>query len=206
MSNQNIFCYSKPSEAKTPGLGYHPDPFTTTTTMNTTFFISRSAVARLFDVTIGQVKRVVEYVNAVWVWIQGRRPTFVSKKRFVADFVNFRRQGAVDLRVSAFAGGGDFDRQIQTRSPNGNHHTVVLHGANVTCDCADYRHQVDHLGIGCCKHAYKALGFLGFGSLRDYQAAYDRHRVEETRHQLETRWANGVEQVMTLSGHLVSIE
>jgi hypothetical protein len=129
----------------------------------------------------------------------------VSKKRFVTDFVTLRRQGAADLHVSAYTGLGDFNRQVQTTSPNGNHHTVVLNGSNVTCDCADYRHQFDSLGTGCCKHAYKALGYLGFGSLRDYQAAYDRHRVEETRQQLETQWTNGVEQVMT-QGYLVSIE
>lgn len=144
--------------------------------MKTDLFFNAANAARALSTAYRNIKRVWVFANAIWVWVAGKRPKFVSKRLFWAAFVNFRKAGAIGASVQPFCErlpDGDTVSGYEVRAAKGTEwHTVIPDGFGaINCDCEDYNRQIDTIGRGCCKHGYAVLNHLGFGSLREYVTA-----------------------------------
>lgn len=112
------------------------------------------------------IQKVEEFENCVLVVARGMRATFVSKKKFYEEFVESRKQRAIDLECEKFS-----DREYIIINPvNGNRYLIEFNDRGVECGCEDYLNQMQVLGRACCKHCYRGLFEKGCVSLRDYQA------------------------------------
>lgn len=134
-----------------------------------TILYSSAAIRRMFGLRPSVPVQVREFWQVVWVWVQGRRPTFISKANLKAHFVAQRKAAAVDLVVTDWL--RDPPRFTVTNPDSGSRHLVESFGESLDCDCEDYLWQQRFFGWGCCKHGYAVLQYLGFDSLRDYLTA-----------------------------------
>jgi hypothetical protein len=127
---------------------------------------STAATRRILNLPDNVPVRVQEFHRVIWVWVSGRRPTFISKAIYHQHFVDFRRQTAKPLL--AYHPSGDWQDWTVINPDKGTSYRVKTCGDKITCTCEDYHNQVHFLGRGCCKHGYAVLATLGFSSLRDF--------------------------------------
>jgi SWIM zinc finger len=128
------------------------------------FIYNHAAVARMLGVAIGLVVKVEKWFNCVFVVVKGRRPRFWKKSAFTNHFANWRRKQAEDLKVLRI----DRNRFQITNSLKGSIYYVDLHPEGISCNCEDFKNQVNIFKKGCCKHGYAALNQLGFSKLSEY--------------------------------------
>lgn len=139
----------------------------------TTFVYSAAAVRRMLGLSPSAQVQLREFFNVMWVWVKGRRPTFISKADMKSHFVEHRKAQAAKLSLTDWL--RDPPRFTVTNPETGSHHLVTCLPDRILCDCEDYHWQMEFFGGGCCKHGYAALAYLGYDSLRDYEAD---HRPE----------------------------
>lgn len=110
------------------------------------------------------IKKIEEFSNCVLVVARGKRPTFVSKKKFYEEFVESRKQRAIELCI------WKNNRNTYTiHNPlNGNRYSVECLPDRLECSCDDYLNQVKAYGRGVCKHGYRTLSEIGYKSLKEY--------------------------------------
>jgi hypothetical protein len=131
---------------------------------------SISAARRLLGVAQGVSIQIREFFKVVWVWVKGKRPTFVSKRAFKQHFVDRRRAAARALTATQWI---DQPKYFTVRNESKNSiYQLEAFPDRIECDCEDYRNQIEFLGRGCCKHGYAVLNTLGFRSLGHYIEAY----------------------------------
>jgi hypothetical protein len=127
---------------------------------------SNRAIARILGVATSAVLKFEVYAQVVWVHIQGKRPTFLSKVLFKTHFVEYRKQAALGLKAICQ---GDF--WIVHNPGKASQYLVVPERDRIECNCHDYANQRQSFGRGLCKHGVSVLNELGFTSLRDYITA-----------------------------------
>jgi hypothetical protein len=127
---------------------------------------SVSAVKRLLGLGDRIFVKIQEFANVVWVWVKGKRPTFISKKAFKQHFVDRRKAQAKGLVVTQNAYcDATFTVKNETK---GNSYQTAIYETAIACECEDYQNQKEFFGRGVCKHGYAVLAHLGFSSLKDY--------------------------------------
>jgi hypothetical protein len=132
----------------------------------TQMLFSTSAVRRLLGVASGLKVRIQEWFKVVWVCVEGKRPTLISKKTFLLHFVEWRKAQSRSLQVTKNIVRADlFTVRNETK---GSTYKVQCFTGGVMCDCEDFKNQSAFLGRACCKHCYAVLGHLGFSSLSAY--------------------------------------
>lgn len=134
---------------------------------------SKSAAARILGVKISEISDFRVWDKVCFVTVRGSRPTFVSKKKFFVEFVEFRQQGGKGLAVQCHS---KRYYTVASKSAAAGLVAVQVGHSGLYCECLDYQAQVDVLGGGVCKHSYAVLGALGFGSLSDYLSAQRYNR------------------------------
>jgi hypothetical protein len=135
-------------------------------TTKTQMLFSASAVRRLLGVASGLKVRIQEWFKVVWVCVEGKRPTLISKKTFLTHFVEWRKAQSRTMTVTANIARSDlFTVRNETKS---SVYKVQCYTGGLMCDCEDFKNQSQILGKACCKHGYAVLAKLGFGSLSDY--------------------------------------
>ena len=134
-----------------------------------TFIYSAAAIRRLMGLPNSVPVQIREFLNVVWVWVKGDRPTFVSKAKLKRHFVERRQAEAQTLEVTNWL--QTPARYTVTNPQSGSRHIVTEHADRLACDCEDYHWQQRFLGRGCCKHGYAVLNHLGFDSLSSFAAA-----------------------------------
>jgi hypothetical protein len=127
---------------------------------------SVSAVKRLLGLGDRTLVKIQEFAKVVWVWVKGKRPTFISKKAFKQHFVDRRKAQARGLVVSRNAY-QSCSYSVRNEAKD-SIYTVVLGAKAIACECEDYRNQTEFFGHGVCKHGYAVLAQLGYSSLKDY--------------------------------------
>lgn len=141
---------------------------------------SAAAVRRLLGLSQSAKVQIQVWAKVVWVWVKGKRPTFLSKQAFKSHFVEWRKRQARDLTVTK-------------RLDLANHYTVrneakdsvyILEARadGLFCTCDDFNNQLEFFGRGCCKHGYALLARFGFESLSEYitaQKVVPLHRASE---------------------------
>jgi len=130
---------------------------------------SVSAVKRLLGLGDRTLVKIQEFAKVVWVWVQGKRPTFISKKAFKQHFVDRRRAEAKGLGVTR--NGYSSNAYTVKNEAKGSTYQIVLGATAIACECEDYKNQTEFFGRGVCKHGYAVLAYLGFSSLKDYLIA-----------------------------------
>lgn len=129
---------------------------------------TKEAAKRILGHSVKRVERVELMKNGavlvVYLTAKGRCSTFVSRKKFMTDFVEVRREDARSLLSHAIGEG-----MYAVSSLRGGAYTVVTTSTAVRCSCKDYERQIHEFGRGCCKHGYHVLkNWFGLDSLKDY--------------------------------------
>ena len=127
---------------------------------------SASAARRMFGVKVSKPCDIRVFHNSVWVCLKGRRPTFVSKRKFKQHFADWRRQQGQVLTVVQWS--EEPHRFSVTNPAKGTLYHLECVQDGIDCECEDYKNQVILLGKGCCKHGYAVLSSLGLSSLSEY--------------------------------------
>lgn len=135
-----------------------------------TFVYSTAAIRRLLGLPASVPVQIREFLNVLWVWVKGERPTFVSKADLKRHFVEYRQAEAQSLEVTDWL--RDPPRYTVTNPHTDSRHIVSEHRDRLDCDCEDYYWQQQFIGRGCCKHGYAVLHYLGFNSLASFVAAH----------------------------------
>lgn len=133
--------------------------------MKTDILYNLSNASRVFEVALKSIKKVSVWFKVVWVHIEGRRPTIVSKKVFFQAFINARKAAALNAKVEKLPLVGGV--RVTCEGSSESHFVKILKGS-LPCDCQDYKAQVQTFGRACCKHGYAYLSQLGFQSLSEY--------------------------------------
>jgi hypothetical protein len=136
------------------------------------FVFSKAAAARILGVPVWAIVGFQKWWRVCWVWVKGKRPTFISLKAFKEHFVNWRKEQArcrrQPLRGSLCVSRVK-DNHYRVVNPKKNSvYSVWLFQDGLDCECEDYRNQVLILGKACCKHCYATLQWLRFDSLTEY--------------------------------------
>ncbi|HEY9876843.1 MAG TPA: hypothetical protein V6D29_00245 [Leptolyngbyaceae cyanobacterium] len=144
-------------------------------TTRSTILYSAAAVRRMLGLSRSTPVQIREFIDVVWVWVKGKRPTFISKTKMKSHFVACRRAEAAQLHVTDWL--RDPGQFTVSNPVSGSRHVVSCLSDRIECDCEDYHWQTHYFGQGCCKHGYAVLQYLGFDSLREY-ITEERHNVE----------------------------
>jgi predicted nucleic acid-binding Zn finger protein len=136
--------------------------------MVTAFNILYSAAAarRLLGLSSSAKVELKEFARVIWVWVKGKRPTFISKAVFKAHFAQWRKAQSKGLKVTE-----RFDMANHYTVRNVYKDTAYVVEARVDgvfCTCDDFNNQLEFFNRGCCKHGYAVLAHLGFASLGEY--------------------------------------
>ena len=126
---------------------------------------TKSAASRITGNTMPHQVNIEVWDKVAVVSAKGQRPKFVSKKDFYQDFVDTRKDAAIDLNIWQTSS----SRYTVHNPENGNRYEVTLKSKSIECECKDYQNQKRSLGKGCCKHVYRVLFELGFTSLREFE-------------------------------------
>jgi len=132
----------------------------------TNILYSVSAVKRLLGLGDRIAVKIQEFAKVIWVWVKGKRPTFISKKAFKQHFVDRRKAQARGLIVTRNA----YESCCYSvrNEAKDTIYKVILGGTAIACECEDYKNQAEFFGRGVCKHGYAVLAQLGYSSLKDY--------------------------------------
>ena len=119
---------------------------------------TKAATVRILGVYPQCIKAIKEFAHVVWVHIIGKRPTFISKKLYRADFLAQRQEAAKAIQVKP-QGRGAF---LAWNPANGNAYEVtpapVANGYQ--CECEDYTRQYATYGKALCKHVLSVKAAL----------------------------------------------
>jgi predicted nucleic acid-binding Zn finger protein len=127
---------------------------------------SAAAVRRLLGLKSSAKVELKEFARVIWVWVKGKRPTFISKTKFKAHFAEWRKVQARGLKVTKRL---DIANHYTVRNLQKDTVYIVEKRADgVFCTCDDLNNQLEYFGRGCCKHGYAVLNSLGFSSLYEY--------------------------------------
>ena len=127
---------------------------------------SAAAVRRLLGLKSSAKVELKEFARVIWVWVKGKRPTFISKWVFIQHFADWRKSQSKGLKVTERL---DIANHFTVRNVHKDTAYVVEKRADgVFCTCDDLNNQLEFFGKGCCKHGYAVLSFLGFESLSEY--------------------------------------
>jgi len=141
---------------------------------------SAAAVRRLLGLAQSAKIQIQVWAKVVWVWVKGKRPTFISKNLFKSHFVEWRKRQARDLTVTKRL---DAANHYTVRNEQkGNTYIVEARADGLFCTCDDFNNQLEFWGRGCCKHGYAVLAHMGFGLLSEYitaQKVVPLHRASE---------------------------
>lgn len=122
-------------------------------------------------------------VQIVYSTAAGRCSTFISCREYLGHAMQARKARAMEYTAQQ---GIANPQQWKVKSGELGciPRTVTTTPHSVTCDCEDFQHQDAYLsqhpylwqkvikGYSICKHSFATLASLGFGSLRDYLAAW----------------------------------
>ena len=127
---------------------------------------SAAAVRRLLGLRPSVKVEIRKFFKVIWVWVQGKRPTFISKRVFMNHFAEWRQSQSKGFKVTKRL---DLANHYTVRNlQKDTAYVVEVRREGVFCTCEDLKNQLEFFGWGCCKHGYAVLAQLGFGSLRDY--------------------------------------
>lgn len=128
---------------------------------------SASAAARILGIPVGLIKGFVRWWKVCWVWVKGKRPTFISLPVFKQHFVEWRKAQSRSLLLARVN-----SEQFRVVNPRkGTAYSVWALSDGLDCECEDFKNQIFMLKKACCKHCYRVLLELGFSSLQDYLIA-----------------------------------
>jgi hypothetical protein len=130
---------------------------------------SVAAVKRLLGLPNEAAVKIRKFFRVIWVWVKGRRPTFISKSKFHQHFVDRRRADAQDVNIRDLYDGSYAAFSIMS----GRQYRVIPDDRAIACNCEDYGNQLRFFGRGVCKHGYAVLAHLGYSSLKDYIKVID---------------------------------
>lgn len=135
---------------------------------HTNILFSVSAVRRMLGLDSKAAIQIREFFRVIWVWVKGKRPTFISKTAFKQHFVDRRKVDSKDVRVRVTEDGSYTAFSLIS----GRQYSLEINEKAIACTCEDYHNQIQYFGRGVCKHGYAVLNFLGFNSLKDYVNAW----------------------------------
>lgn len=127
---------------------------------------SGAAAKRILGISASAKVRVEVFKFSVWVHVKGNRPTFISKRAFLNNFAEWRREQSRFLSATQWL---DTPQRFTVRNGvKDTAYVVECREKALVCTCEDYSNQIDFFGRGCCKHGYSVLSKIGLRSLSEY--------------------------------------
>jgi hypothetical protein len=130
------------------------------------FSISHTAARRILK---GEVIERLQVMRNGAIQVTYRRTaqssrcsTFLSRKAFEQDFIEFRKAGATSLKAITPWIGSDTHFSVRSASmPDAPPYTVVVEGDRHICTCPDWQKQ-HHVGREnpVCKHGFAVMNYL----------------------------------------------
>ena len=153
--------------------------------------ISKTAAARIlpFALAIESLRQLSNGAIQVTYRVAGGRrcSTFLSRKAFERDFIEFRIKGAESVSVKPW-GAGSYRNHFDCRTEGCDRsHTVKLLGGIALCSCEDYEKS---RGNHECKHIYATLQHLGHSSMADYIESRSAQIKAEEEAAMDAIWAS----------------
>ena len=172
---------------------------TATTTTRSIFqaFYTRNRTKQLLEakgIKVKSVERVAiakpdgtfyNCVHVVYIVSSGVRcSTFIGCREYLNVAMQSRREKSRDYQATQGIANPTQWKVKSSSEPGKFPRTVTTTPHAVTCDCQDFQGQHEYLSqhpylwqkvlkqYSICKHALAAIACLGFGSLRDYLAAW----------------------------------
>lgn len=121
---------------------------------------TKTAAARILTIAtkIEAVRVLKNCIQVTYKVDRNRCSTFVSKSKFAADFVEFRKSQAIALTVEKIG------NSYKVFNPNESTFNTV--SASDVCTCRDYQEQViGGMEKPRCKHAIAAFNFVQHSKL-----------------------------------------
>jgi len=119
-----------------------------------------ASTRRILNLAPSTQVKIQVWDKVIWVWVKGKRPTLISKKRYYAEFARYRQEGGEKVKIY-FANGfkAEGAKETYNLEPQENY---------IDYSCVDMQQEKEVWGKGCCKHSYALLGMFGYKSLQDY--------------------------------------
>ena len=149
------------------------------------YIYSKSALARVLNINPKLIVRLEAWASVVFVVIKGKRPTFISKKVFKKEFIDFRKRNSELIKITPHAVsqtlflGQSKPKKSKDEQPKLHKLEIFTTYDNLIksrCDCEDYKNlkerrfylnrELGKIDLKC-KHQLALESFLG-GSLTDY--------------------------------------
>jgi len=125
---------------------------------------SAAAVRRLLGLSQSAKVQIQVWAKVVWVWVQGKRPTFMSKQVFKAHFVEWRKRQARDLTVTKRL---DLPNHYTVRNEQkGSTYILEARSDGLFCTCDDFNNQLEFFGRGAVSTGMQSWPVLGWGRCR----------------------------------------
>lgn len=143
------------------------------------YIYSKAALSRILEINPELIIRFEVWDKIIFCIIRGKRPTFISKKVFKKEFVEFRERNSRSVAITPHAVSEQWFL-VQSKSSPDKHHLEIYNTYDglikSRCSCEDYKNLKENrfyldkeLGKiePKCKHQIALEAFLG-GSLADY--------------------------------------
>ncbi|WP_287127521.1 hypothetical protein [Candidatus Cyanaurora vandensis] len=119
---------------------------------------TKTATARILGVAVALVKKLQVLAKTIWVYVQGKRPTFISKTRYKVDYLESRLDRSADIKITPVGG---FSYTAHNLSNGKEYRLWCAPGRGLQCECKDYERQVQGGKVNpTCKHKLAVNQFL----------------------------------------------
>ncbi len=135
---------------------------------------SKSAFGRVTGCKVGQIESF-EVGTEVRAQVKGQI-VIATAKQMLDQFIAFRKSGAEGLQSQPV-----FSGVYEVYNPKKGSGWKVTTKKGVSCECPDYAEVKKAFGTGVCKHCYRVLQDLGWGSLQEYLGQKPQLRLVPAR-------------------------
>ena len=116
-------------------------------------FYTKAAAARISNTSSRLIITFEIWADVCFVRVKGQKPTFISKKAFQSDFVEFRIKQSEKLVATKI----DEQNYLVSNPDKSTSYTVFFDNNELSCNCFDYQNQSMIIGRekAACKHIYR---------------------------------------------------
>jgi len=119
---------------------------------------TKTATARILGVASSLVVRIKIFANAIWVYIRGKRPTFISKTQYQRDHLESRLDRSADIEVTPL---GAFSYTATNTEKGTSYRLWCEAGRGLQCECKDFERQIWGKQVNpTCKHKLAVQQFI----------------------------------------------
>jgi hypothetical protein len=131
--------------------------------------VNKWVSARLVNIPVNAIQNTfILSNNQIVIEAINKTCYFLNLSDYHHEFIESRKGRVKNLLAFPQDNNGSYH---VVNTENNHLYDVTLTKEHQNCTCPDYQKQQKAFGKGCCKHLYRTLQTLGYGSLRNYLTA-----------------------------------